>query len=230
MASCWSASGTRIIGVDRYPACSPTLRTRQITRLRKYNARQQRNRLRNGAQTTAVWAPGLCLIRLVGPCPARRAPVPVALVHAQTLFDFQAQHFDHGLADWIDGFDARQDGLAGLPQGKQQASLPLMQQQLACQVIGLGMMAVLPQLIYQGLGSLCWIRCHGPQGGGLDCPGQSTSLREIDARRRALEICDNLTADPTLTVPEHIAGVADGRIVVISVCYAQATARPSEKP
>jgi len=36
--------------------------------------------------------------------------------------------------------------------------------------------------------------------------------------------------DPTLTVPEHIAGVADGRIVVISVCYAQATARPSEKP
>jgi len=36
--------------------------------------------------------------------------------------------------------------------------------------------------------------------------------------------------NPTLTVPEHIAGVADGRIVVISVCYAQATARPSEKP
>ena len=41
---------------------------------------------------------------------------------------------------------------------------------------------------------------------------------------------NSLVFAPTLTVPEHIAGVADGRIVVISVCYAQATARPSEKP
>jgi hypothetical protein len=30
------------------------------------------------------------------------------------------------------------------------------QQQLTCQVIGLGMMAALPQLIYEGLGLLYW--------------------------------------------------------------------------
>ena len=47
------------------------------------------------------------------------------------------------------------------------------------------------------------------------------------------DLLDNLAVlefDPTLTVPEHIAVATDGRIVVISVCYAQATARPSENP
>jgi membrane fusion protein, multidrug efflux system len=45
-----------------------------------------------------------------------------------------------------------------------------------------------------------------------------------------LFVIEPTPSDPTLTVPEHIAGVADGRIVVISVCYAHSTARPSEKP
>jgi hypothetical protein len=51
----------------------------------------------------------------------------------------------------------------------------------------------------------------------------------FQARRSSVDVLQRYWSNATLTVPEHIAGVADGRIVVISVCYAQATARPSEK-